>query len=251
MWWLMVMIWFFFDASFMFLSGRMRSWQVNFQALWVKHPRLSLTCALHAEFVANWCVRCGYFKTAIHLYVLVDSSCYEQLCTCSSTRVLMWWLMGDSSFFIHHSSLPSVRSKCQMSRVNHPRHRLSMPSTSDDFVKWPPPPPKQQALTSLSFILNSQRILVTHPSHNTSHYINICVCPSLKKFTCDHKNWCEDLFARQVSNGVKPVIPFLLEDIRMGSVEVEVGFCPFIGMSVPGTCIAEILSKERVSCTGW
>ena len=82
----------------------------------------------------------------------------------------------------------------------------------------------------------------------------MCV-PIIEEFHMRSQNWGVIIcLLRQVSNGVKPVIPFTDEELekkRMGSGEVEVGFCPFIGMSVPGTCIVEILSKERVSFTGW
>ena len=113
----------------------------------------------------------------------------------------MWWLMGDSfihSFIIH--PLHSVRSKC--------------PCKSPATAYLCPPrlmtsPNERPKTAGPHFIeLHSQLAMHTCNASITQHItpqIDRCVCPSLKKFTCDHKNWCEDLFARQVSNGVKPV----------------------------------------------
>ena len=81
---------------------------------------------------------------------------------------------------------------------------------------------------------------------NDGFFVDKCVCPSLKKFTCVSldQSYYDDL----TRNGVKPVIPFTEEELEVMTteegVEVEVGCRPFIGMSVPGTCIVKIRCEE-------
>lgn len=74
-------------------------------------------------------------------------------------------------------------------------------------------------------------------------FVDKCVCPSLKMFRCEHLDENDDFL-----NGVKPVIPFTEEELEdmatEEGVEVEVGSRPFIGMSVPGTCIVKIWCEE-------
>jgi len=81
-------------------------------------------------------------------------------------------------------------------------------------------------------------------------FVDKCVCPSLKMFRCEHLDE-NDVFL----NGVKPVIPFTEEELEdmatEEGVEVEVGSRPFIGMSVPGTCIVKIWCEDLSDDLGW
>jgi len=74
---------------------------------------------------------------------------------------------------------------------------------------------------------------------STEFFISKCVCPSLMMFRCTHRG--------RRSNGARPAIAFNeedLEDMRKESeVDLKVHSRPFIGMSVPGTCIVRLVMQ--------